>query len=233
VAICLVLVFAAGRASFFIPQGEYVAFGALTLALLQTGAVPGTVRLLVLMALAAAALDAWAGVAGAAGRRAAPRPGCCARSPCPRWRQRLAIVLAPSRPSLLAAGAARRCSRSRPMGPARLPGSPTAHSPIRASSFLLIVSVGVRFAHTGLGLLFFGAEGSSARLRSGMQRFTLGPRLAVRPGRDHPCGLGGAHRRAVRVLRTAAGRARRPCARHGGEPRRGAAHGHPPTVRAR
>jgi branched-chain amino acid transport system permease protein len=27
----------------FIPQGEFVAFGALTLAMLQTGQVPGTV----------------------------------------------------------------------------------------------------------------------------------------------------------------------------------------------
>ena len=41
VAIALVLVFAVTRIV-FIPQGEYVAFGALTMALLQNGQVPGT-----------------------------------------------------------------------------------------------------------------------------------------------------------------------------------------------
>jgi hypothetical protein len=56
VAIALVLVFAVTRIV-FIPQGEYVAFGALTMALLQTGQVPGTVWLLLLMAGLAAAMD--------------------------------------------------------------------------------------------------------------------------------------------------------------------------------
>ena len=49
VAIALVLVFAVTRIV-FIPQGEYVAFGALTMALMQDGRVPGTVWLLLLMA---------------------------------------------------------------------------------------------------------------------------------------------------------------------------------------
>ena len=44
-ALATVLVFAVTRV-IFIPQGEFVAFGALTLALLQTGKVPGTVWLL-------------------------------------------------------------------------------------------------------------------------------------------------------------------------------------------
>ena len=39
-ALALVLVFAVTRV-IFIPQGEFVAYGALTLALLQTGVVPG------------------------------------------------------------------------------------------------------------------------------------------------------------------------------------------------
>ena len=41
-ALALVLAFSVTRV-IFIPQGEFVAFGALTLALLQTGKVPGTV----------------------------------------------------------------------------------------------------------------------------------------------------------------------------------------------
>jgi branched-chain amino acid transport system permease protein len=49
-----VLVFAVTRV-IFIPQGEFVAYGALTLAMLQTGQVPGTVWLLLIMA----ALAAW------------------------------------------------------------------------------------------------------------------------------------------------------------------------------
>ena len=58
-ALALVLVFAVTRV-IFIPQGEFVAYGALTLALLQTGVVPGTVWLLLVMALLAAVLDALA-----------------------------------------------------------------------------------------------------------------------------------------------------------------------------
>jgi branched-chain amino acid transport system permease protein len=44
-----VLVFAVTRV-IFIPQGEFVAFGALTLALLQAGKVPGTVWFLLVLA---------------------------------------------------------------------------------------------------------------------------------------------------------------------------------------
>jgi branched-subunit amino acid ABC-type transport system permease component len=48
-ALATVLVFAVTRI-IFIPQGEFVAFGALTLAMLQTGKVPGTVWFLLVMA---------------------------------------------------------------------------------------------------------------------------------------------------------------------------------------
>ena len=56
-----VLVFAITRV-IFIPQGEFVAYGALTLALLQLGKVPGTVYLLLALALLAAVLEALAAV---------------------------------------------------------------------------------------------------------------------------------------------------------------------------
>src|SRR5881397_3519144 len=55
-ALATVLIFAITRV-IFIPQGEFVAYGALTLALLQLGRVPGTVWLLVVLALIAALLD--------------------------------------------------------------------------------------------------------------------------------------------------------------------------------
>src|SRR5512140_3269637 len=52
-----VLVFTVTRV-IFIPQGEFVAYGALTLAILQTGKVPGTVWLLLILAAVAAAMEA-------------------------------------------------------------------------------------------------------------------------------------------------------------------------------
>src|SRR4029453_9042812 len=55
-ALATVLVFAVTRV-IFIPQGEFVAYGALTLAMLQLGKVPGTIWLLLALAAAAALLD--------------------------------------------------------------------------------------------------------------------------------------------------------------------------------
>src|SRR5512141_3015342 len=56
-ALALVLVFAVTRV-IFIPQGEFVAFGALTLASLQTGKTPGTLWLLLGLGVLVAAVDA-------------------------------------------------------------------------------------------------------------------------------------------------------------------------------
>ncbi|MBS1179772.1 MAG: inner-rane translocator, partial [Proteobacteria bacterium] len=55
-ALATVLVFAVTRV-IFIPQGEFVAFGALTLALLQAGKVPGTVWFLLVLAAAVTLQD--------------------------------------------------------------------------------------------------------------------------------------------------------------------------------
>ena len=72
-ALAIVLVFAVTRV-IFIPQGEFVAFGALTLALLQTGKVPGTVWFLLILAGAAAVSDIWHGATAAGcGPRGAQR----------------------------------------------------------------------------------------------------------------------------------------------------------------
>lgn len=155
VAIALVLVFAVTRVV-FIPQGEFVAFGALTMAALQAGVWPGTLWLLLLMALLAAGLDiaqarreGWA--SGRLGKRllhtlAVPLGACG-----------LGMVLAPMKlpmpvQALLA------LALVVPMGPLvyRLAYRSLAD---RSVLVLLIVSVGVHFALTGLGLLFFGAEG--------------------------------------------------------------------------
>src|ERR1700757_2884174 len=55
-AIATVLVFSVTRV-IFIPQGEFVTYGALTLASLQAGHVPGTAWLMATLALACTALD--------------------------------------------------------------------------------------------------------------------------------------------------------------------------------
>ena len=48
-ALALVLVFAVTRV-ILVPQGEFVAYGALTLAVLDTGRIPGTMGLLIVFA---------------------------------------------------------------------------------------------------------------------------------------------------------------------------------------
>src|ERR1700704_3635705 len=58
-ALALVLVFAVTRV-IWVPSGEFVAYGTLTLAGLQLGKPPGTVGLLVGMALIAGALELYA-----------------------------------------------------------------------------------------------------------------------------------------------------------------------------
>lgn len=57
-ALSLVLVFTVTRV-IFLPQGEFVAFGALTLMGLQSGGIPGTVWLLCVLAVLSALTDTW------------------------------------------------------------------------------------------------------------------------------------------------------------------------------
>ena len=155
VAIALVLVFAVTRIV-FIPQGEYVAFGALTMALLQAGTVPGTVWLLLLMAVLAALLD----IAQAVRERwpvARTAKQLSRTLALPLAASALTVWLAPNKPPLLVQ-AVLTLALVTPMGPLvyRLAYRSLADSSVLV---LLIVSVGVHFALTGLGLLFFGAEG--------------------------------------------------------------------------
>jgi len=154
-ALATVLVFAVTRV-IFIPQGEFVAFGALTLALLQAGKVPGTVWFLLALAVAVAVQDAVRGL-----RHRAP--------PARLARQALATLAYPVAVSLLAlwvapmglpmlAQAALSVALVTPFGSLlyRLAYESLADASVLT---LLIVSVGVHFALVGLGLYFFGAEG--------------------------------------------------------------------------
>src|SRR5438105_9395498 len=71
-ALALVLVFTVTRV-IFIPSGEFVTYGTLTLAGLQLGKPPGTVGLLVGLALMAAAMECYTALRQRDGRRLARR----------------------------------------------------------------------------------------------------------------------------------------------------------------
>jgi len=153
-ALALVLVFAVTRV-IFIPQGEFVAYGALTLATLQSGVPPGTLWLLMALCLVVALIDfpaAWR-----EGRRSVG------------WLLLRQLVY----PVALAALLLGLAPQDWPLGLQVLatlaivvPLGPQiyrlAYQPIAEASVLvlLIVSVAVHLALVGLGLLFFGAEGS-------------------------------------------------------------------------
>jgi branched-chain amino acid transport system permease protein len=154
-ALATVLLFAVTRV-IFIPQGEFVAFGALTLALLQTGKVPGTVWFLLVLAGVAALADL---VNGLRHHRDAKRIAT----------DMLKTLALPVLVSLVAIWAAPRgfplvvqalltLALVTPFGNLiyRLAYESLADASVLV---LLIVSVGVHFALVGLGLFFFGAEG--------------------------------------------------------------------------
>jgi branched-chain amino acid transport system permease protein len=169
-ALATVLVFAVTRI-IFIPQGEFVAFGALTLALLQQGKVPGTVWFLLVMAIAAGLGDLMHGLRQhqSASRIARRVAGTVAY---PVAISLLTIWAAPQNFSLLVQ-ALLTLALVTPFGPLlyRLAYESLADASVLV---LLIVSVGVHFALTGLGLFFFGAEGF--RNPSFWDaRFTVGP----------------------------------------------------------
>jgi branched-chain amino acid transport system permease protein len=169
-ALATVLVFAVTRV-IFIPQGEFVAFGALTLALFQLGKVPGTVWFLLVLAGAAAVADLVQGL------QQHQAPARIARKLARTLAYPVAISLvcmwaAPKNFPLLVQ-ALLTLALVTPFGPLiyRLAYESLADATVLV---LLIVSVGVHFALTGLGLFFFGAEG----FRNPSfwdQRFTLGP----------------------------------------------------------
>ena len=152
--LALVLVFVVTRV-IFIPQGEFVAFGALTLAFLVNGRVPGTVNLLLIIGAVVFALEclsalrhrnwhgifktfAWTLLLPAVLYWLAPY---VASTSTPLWLNVLfsLVLVIPLGPMLY-----------------RLVYQPVAEASVLV---LLIVSVAVHFALTGLALAFFGAEG--------------------------------------------------------------------------
>jgi branched-chain amino acid transport system permease protein len=152
-----VLVFAVTRV-IFIPQGEFVTYGALTLAILQTGQVPGTVWLLMLLAALAALAQCWQswqrhpslGGATVAGLKVLAPPLAIAL---------ITLWAAPLQFSLLVQ-AALSVAIVTCFGPLvyRLAYQSLADA---SSLVLLIVSVGVHFTHHRPGLPVFWRGGFS------------------------------------------------------------------------
>ena len=151
-ALALVLVFSVTRI-IFIPQGEFVAFAALSMAALRSGHAPGSLWLLLALAAGVLLVEGWRRLRGSAVD----------------WRATLLwCVLAPAlaatsvlllKPTSLALQTITTLLLIVPLGPLlyRL-----AYRPLAGASvlILLIVSVALHWIMVGLGLYFFGAEGS-------------------------------------------------------------------------
>lgn len=168
-ALALVLVFTVTRV-IFVPVGEFVAFGALSLAALEAGRVPGTVWLLLLFGAAAGVAALWR-ERGSLGVRHVLLT-LAETILLPAAIVALAFALAPRQPP-----------QAVQVGLALLIVAPlgvyiygAVFRPIAEASVLvlLIVSVALHIALVGLGLIFFGAEGSRTAPLSGAS-FTIGP----------------------------------------------------------
>lgn len=153
-SLALVLVFAVTRV-IFIPQGEFVAYGALSAAAITNGQLPPTLWLVVVLGIAVALVDSIAAV----------REGSSQRIPL--------IVLKNAAIPAIAAAVVNFLPLKDlayplqilialafvvPLGPQiyRLAYQPVAEASVL---LLLIVSVAVHFILVGMGLYFFGAEG--------------------------------------------------------------------------
>ncbi len=154
-ALALVLVFAVTRV-IFIPQGEFVAFGALTLASLQTGKLPGTLWLLLGMGAVITLIE----FAKAVRERRIRRIPSILLLNCGVPLILAGILFAVSPATLpLPVQVILALMLVVPLGPMiyRLAYQPIAEASVLV---LLIVSVAVHVTLIGLGLYFFGAEGS-------------------------------------------------------------------------
>jgi branched-chain amino acid transport system permease protein len=157
-ALALLLVFAVTRV-IFVPQGEFITFAALSLALLEAGRTPGTLYILVFGGIAAAAMETFVVLRERAWRRL-PRIAA------------LYIAL-PVAVALLVAWVAPRkpdqwvqvllvLAMVVPLGPIvyRIAYQPLANASVLV---LFIVSMAVHYVLTGLSLVFFGGEGLRSR----------------------------------------------------------------------
>lgn len=154
-SLSLVLVFAVTRV-IFVPLGEFVVFGTLTLASLQLGRVPGTLTLLLILLGLAALMDAAGHLRRRqAGRAALTLGGALALGACA-WA--LTHWLAPLKPPL-PVQVLLTLALVAPLGPLLYR---TVFQPLQNATVLvlLIASVALHLVLTGVALVFFGPEGS-------------------------------------------------------------------------
>lgn len=171
VAVAIVLVFAVTRI-LFIPQGEFVAFGALTLTAFEAGHVPGIAALLPVLGVVAAALELWRRRSDLDARQVGRV--LAADVALPGALGGLAVLIAP-----LQLGATVNILMTLalviPLGPLvyRIAFRPLAEASVLV---LFITAVGVHLVLVALGLLFFGPEGYRATPVS-EAAFEAGPML--------------------------------------------------------
>lgn len=167
-ALAMLLVFAVTRV-IFVPQGEFISYAALSLALLQAGRLPGTVYVLVGGGIVAAAFDIVLAL----------REKALGRVP----RILALYVLLPLAIAAVAWWAAPRkldlwlqilivLGLVVPLGPILYR---IAYQPLASASVLVlfIISMAAHYALSGLGLVFFGGEGLRSQAFSDRQ-FKLG-----------------------------------------------------------
>jgi branched-chain amino acid transport system permease protein len=154
-ALALVLVFTVTRV-IWVPSGEFVAWGTLTLAGLQLGKSSGIVELLVGMALIAGVMETWRCLRADEARRLPRALAFWCGLPLAiagllSWLAPMGLPFIAQVTLALAAITA--------LGPLsyRIFYQPLAEASVLV---LLIVSVALHFAMVGLGLWYFGAEGS-------------------------------------------------------------------------
>ncbi|GGL00688.1 branched-chain amino acid ABC transporter permease [Deinococcus radiotolerans] len=154
-SLALVLVFAVTRV-IFVPMGEFVVFGTLTLAALQLGKVPGTVTLLLILLGLAAALEAARHLRRGHVTPAALTVGGAALLGAVLWGA--AHWIAPLKPPL-PVQVLLTLLLVAPLGPLLYR---TVFQPLQNATVLvlLIASVALHLVLTGLALVFFGPEGS-------------------------------------------------------------------------
>jgi branched-subunit amino acid ABC-type transport system permease component len=154
-ALALVLVFTVTRV-IFIPSGEFVTYGTLTLAALQLGKPPGTVGLLLGLAAVAGCMEIYAAAREQAWQRLPRRLGLYIAVPVA-----IAGIVYAAAPLSLAFPLQILLTLAivTALGPVLYR---VAYQPLAEASVLvlLIVSVAAHFTMIGLGLWFFGAEGS-------------------------------------------------------------------------
>ncbi|CAM8824128.1 Branched-chain amino acid ABC transporter permease [Burkholderia pseudomallei] len=159
-SLALVLVFSVTRV-IFIPQGEFVTYGALTLAALQAQKFPATCWLLFVAGIACFMLEVGGLIRHRARRRRLARTLTTLASRYVLLPLAIYAVTrsAAAQPLPMIAQIALTLAIVVPLGPFiyRLAYQPIAEG---TTLLLLIVSVAVHFALVGLGLVMFGAEGS-------------------------------------------------------------------------